>query len=919
MMKNQNSNLLSQFNQSIMTIIFDRNLSVVEIINPQHYLFLMQRADKFIGCHIDKMIAMVDGVYRKPAITIIKYIKKTLLENRCHYFEYIDDELAENVIYSVCYTEKGEDDRISLYIIKIDEDSFFELRNGFFHYVGKNRNEYLSENKRHDLEKKRIKLDDLEYLNFANKLILEASHVSVWCLCISDMNYYPIYGEIEIGEMASFEFVKNTIVHPDDRDRFIAIHNKFFNGEISHANETFHFISVRTGEDLFLNNIMSSVFNSQGNLEYILGTQKNVAEELQQKKLLESLIQEVKDINKKNEIILNNLNAGLVYIDTSYRVIWENVSTIAGHPRINKYKQGEVCYKTLAGRNSPCDGCLVLQVMQSGEILKRVERESDTVFEITFIPVNDENQDIIGLVCRLDDITEIHNQKEALEKSKEDLELALQAGSVAAWTYDVRNKMFYTLQGKAFAGDGLTLDQHISMIHPDDVQIQLDSFYSLLSGNKHSAENVFRYKIDSEEYYHYYESHIRAKRENGQVVLITGTQKDITQHIQIQDELQKAKAKAEQSDHLKSAFLANMSHEIRTPLNAIIGFSDLMKDCLDQDEKEEYGKIISTNSELLLRLIDDILDLSKIESGAIQFDRKEFDLAIYFDELVATMQVKCTNLKVEFISINPYQSCLVTLDKNRLAQLLTNLVSNSIKYTPEGYIKMGYEYLDDGIKFYVEDSGIGISEDKKDRVFHRFEKLDDFAQGTGLGLSICKAITEANGGSIGFDSIEGVGSTFWIWVPCKVKTIVYEGESMEKQIILKNKFHINKPLLNSTIRVLVAEDKESNYQLVQSILRRYDLTWVKNGLQAVEAVQQEMFDIVLMDIKMPVMNGIEATRKIREFNSDIPIVALTANAFDSDKEEAFLAGCNEFLVKPLKKSELLNTLSVDENGNILLD
>lgn len=223
-----------------------------------------------------------------------------------------------------------------------------------------------------------------------------------------------------------------------------------------------------------------------------------------------------------------------------------------------------------------------------------------------------------------------------------------------------------------------------------------------------------------------------------------------------------------ESDKLKSAFLANMSHEIRTPLNAIIGFSEILMTTTDEEEKQEFIRIINNNNELLLKLINDILDLSKIEAGAIELKYEEFDLSSYFEGMATSMKHRVTKPEIQLIAVNPYPSCVVKLDKNRVAQILTNYVTNAIKYTKEGYIEMGYEQVERGIRFYVKDSGIGIPDEKKLKVFMRFEKLDEFAQGTGLGLSICKAIAESMGGKVGFESKYGEGSLFWTWLPCEI-------------------------------------------------------------------------------------------------------------------------------------------------------
>ena len=389
---------------------------------------------------------------------------------------------------------------------------------------------------------------------------------------------------------------------------------------------------------------------------------------------------------------------------------------------------------------------------------------------------------------------------------------------------------------------------------------------------------------------------------------------DVTERQHMIGELEKARSRAEQSDKLKSAFLANMSHEIRTPLNAIVGFSDLLMVTENQEEKEEFIQIINANNELLLKLINDILDLSKIEAGSVELKYEDFDLAVYFNELAASMHRRVVNPQVHLVAKNPYEVCTVRLDKNRLAQILTNFVTNAIKYTSEGMIEMGYEKIDGSIRLYVRDTGIGIPEDKKDKVFHRFEKLDEFAQGTGLGLSICKAIVEACRGEIGFESEFDKGSLFWAVLPCQFESVDSEPTSSrrnngkdadeDKENVLDSEETEKVPK-----RVLVVEDIQSNFFLVSSILKnKCLLLHAPNGLEAVEIVRTQPVDLVLMDMKMPIMDGRTATSEIRKFNAEIPIIALTAHAFDADRVAALKAGCDDYLVKPINGAKLMQTL-----------
>ena len=356
-----------------------------------------------------------------------------------------------------------------------------------------------------------------------------------------------------------------------------------------------------------------------------------------------------------------------------------------------------------------------------------------------------------------------------------------------------------------------------------------------------------------------------------------------------------------------------MSHEIRTPLNAIVGFSGLMVHCDDPAEKEEYMNIIESNNELLLRLINDILDLSKIESGILERKREKFNLSRVCNELYMMIQQKMTNPDVKLFVDNPCSDCWIFLDVNRLKQVWMNFLTNAVKCTHAGFIKMGYSIENEGIRFYVQDSGVGIPVELQDRVFGRFQKLNEFAQGTGLGLAISRAIIEGAGGEIGFTSNPGIGSTFWAWIPCKIDTQengeIQEIENAPATPVPVQQIPSLSEINKKDFKVLIAEDNDSNFSLVQHILFKYNLTRVKNGVEALEKLHNEQYDIILMDMKMPIMGGLEAVRKIREFDTKVPIIALTAYAFDSDRTSAMEAGCNAFLTKPLNKSQLLGLFS----------
>ena len=364
-------------------------------------------------------------------------------------------------------------------------------------------------------------------------------------------------------------------------------------------------------------------------------------------------------------------------------------------------------------------------------------------------------------------------------------------------------------------------------------------------------------------------------------------------------ELRKAKDKAEESDRLKSAFLANMSHEIRTPLNAIVGFSNLLTMAEDEEERNEYINIISSNNELLLQLINDILDVAKIEAGTLEFIDSEIDINALLSDIEQSSRLKAPEgVQISFVEKMPY--CIIMSDKNRLAQIITNFINNAIKFTKEGSIRFGYRHKDDKLLLYVRDTGCGIEPEKKDLVFNRFVKLNSFAQGTGLGLAICQMIVKKMGGEIGVESQLGKGSTFWFTLP---DTVIH-GIDVQSIKTAVNEDAVIDNTNPKKATLLIAEDNESNYILIRAVLKEYDLLHAHDGNEAVRLYREHRPDLILMDLKMPDMDGYEATVEIRKEDSDIPIIAVTAFAFSEDEQRVKQNGFNGYAAKPIKPAEL---------------
>ena len=363
-----------------------------------------------------------------------------------------------------------------------------------------------------------------------------------------------------------------------------------------------------------------------------------------------------------------------------------------------------------------------------------------------------------------------------------------------------------------------------------------------------------------------------------------------------------AREKAEESDMLKSAFLANMSHEIRTPLNAIVGFSHLIAESDDAEERKTYYNIVNANNERLLQLINEILDLSKIESGTIEFSFGPASLHNLCRE-VYDAHIFRTPQGVSLVYESSDESLMIETDKNRVFQVISNLIGNAVKFTKEGSISYGYKLVDNQIVFHVTDTGTGIEPEKVGRVFERFAKLNNHAQGTGLGLSICKSIVERLGGKISVSSEFGKGTTFTFTLPYTVAESV--SVDSEKKNDDETSGGMSSAVNTRHACILVAEDTDSNFDLLEAILgKEHRIIRAHDGMEVVTMFDEVKPDLILMDIKMPNLDGLEATKIIRELSATVPIIAQSAFAYEQDRKAAKEAGCNDFIAKPIADDKL---------------
>ena len=558
------------------------------------------------------------------------------------------------------------------------------------------------------------------------------------------------------------------------------------------------------------------------------------------------------------------------------------------------------------------------EVRESGKISETTFSKKRRIIRTVHFPVRDDRGILTGTGGYREDVTNLSDSLQALHRDRETLEVLLDSMPFCIFFTDrhyryVRvNRMMANLL-RVSGPDQAVGKTNTEFFTKRVARKMIEEDRNILETGKPLVNKIVYFEDEGVEGFWMEKNKIPIRDERGVITMIMGIFKDVSDLMLIENELKEAKEHAEESDRLKTSFLANMSHEIRTPMNGIIGFANLLRDPdLPEDKRDLYLKHIDHSSNQLLNIIDDIIDISKIESGQLKISNKPVRINEILDEIYSSffhrIRGDAPGQKLVAFKLkkgNESNDFTIVTDDFRLSQIFNNLIGNAIKFTKEGHITFGYNIRDHRhVEFFVSDTGIGIPHNKIRLIFDRFGQVDQERSlqptGTGLGLPISKSLVDLMGGEMWVESEIGKGTTFYFTLPLIVKA-----PQEESRVMISNKTYNWK-----NKQILVAEDEELNWFFVREMLKQTGATVhrARNGHEVVDLTRELSPDAILMDLKMPEMSGIEAARRIREFNAQVPIIAQTAFVMAEEKEESYRAGCNHFVTKPLDRTTIMELI-----------
>jgi len=642
--------------------------------------------------------------------------------------------------------------------------------------------------------------------------------------------------------------------------------------------------------------------------------------------LLHAIIHDITDKKhaegavRVSDVALRAVSQGVIVADSSRRILSVNTA----FTKITGYTQDEVLGKPckfLQGKDTdPATIKKISSALKAGknhscEILNYTKSGNQFWNELT-IAIVSSNGEITHYIGVLRDITERKTNELEIAEATARLQLATRAGGVGVWDYNINtgnltwDDQMYKLYGLEKQPDKTTYDIWTDHIHAEDRQRITAEVQMAIYGTK-EYDTEFRIIKKDKTVRTIRALAVVRRNHEGKAERMVGTNWDITEQKEGEEKLLAANQelivsseKAKLANAAKSEFLANMSHEIRTPMNGVIGLTELLKDTPLNKEQKEYVSALKTSGEALMDIINDILDISKIEAGKIEIEKIDFDIYKCLSDFSSMVVVRAQSKELKYTcEIESNIPEYIIGDPSRIRQVLLNLVGNAIKFTKSGGVKVKATKNVDTIKFEIKDTGIGIPSEKQQMLFQKFSQIDSSTTrlygGSGLGLAISKQLVKLMGGEIGVQSTVGNGSTFWFTIP------LVTGSKPKQEA---SKVKPSASLAGKTI--LVVEDNHINQQVVCTVLSKAGATTTtaQTGAEALQILDNRKFDIVLMDIQMPVMDGLTATKEIRARNNNIPIIAMTANAAQGDQEECLAAGMNGYISKPISPQTVISAI-----------
>ncbi len=676
----------------------------------------------------------------------------------------------------------------------------------------------------------------------------------------------------------------------------------------------------KNGEEYWERAIISSIKNDNGEIQKYFAIKEDITERKQIEKAL-------KESEEKARITLNTSN-DIIILCSPEGIIYDCNETYC--KKVNVKKEdiiGKNHFLIMTEERRTYREEQMQQVCKNRQAIEVIDTTSNAIYLTNIIPIFEDNEEITQIAIYARDITIRTKAEKALQDSQAKLKKALEIAFIAEKTAKLGAWDLNIKENKVVLSDNLC---RLFEIEPDDFDGTFETLYSFFHFNDaEEMQNIIKEMIATKKAIHFELRVVTIDKKikyvkgtnklffdkDKELVEIIGSIQDISETKSTEQTLIKLKEKAEESDRLKSSFLANMSHEIRTPMNAILGFANLLKNPnIKKHKKNKFLEIINSSGTHLLNLINDIIDISKIDAKQFTIIEKECYLKYFLSDLeqLFSSQLKTKNKNDVKFSINSNLldgKDVIFTDQTRLRQILINLVGNAVKFTTDGYIKINYSvYNEDKILFSVEDTGIGIRAEELHIIFDRFRQVDEGLNrkygGTGLGLAITKACVALLGGEIWVESELKKGSTFFF-------TINYKpvNKPIEKNVKIKIIDNDN-IFLGKTI--LIVEDELYALEFLKYILEptKANILHASDGLQAVDLCKNNLnIDIVLMDIQLPKLNGLLATKEILKTRPDLPIIAQTANAFHSDEKKSKEVGCVDYISKPINEEQLISKIA----------